>query len=259
MQYVKKEQMNLIAPLFNDWKETMIWSCLEGYMGKAYADNLLKPRVALIVIADFVFLAGNSTLDEAEILVSGIKEVETRLPLLVIPQNREWGILVEKVYGEKAEKIIRYAIKKEPDIFDKEKLEDFVKVLPQDFELRPIEEAIYEVIQREEWCQDLCSQFSTYQEYKEHGLGFVILHEGKIVSGASSYTVYSKGIEIEIDTHEAYRQKGLATVCAAQLILTCLDKGLYPSWDAANKESICLAEKLGYHFDYAYMTYVINK
>lgn len=258
MQYVKKEQMNLIAPLFKDWNETMIWSCLEGHMGQAWADDLLKPRAALIVIGDFVFLAGDSTLDEAERLVRAINEVEKKVSLLVIPQNKAWGALVETVYGEKAEKITRFAIKKEYDIFDKKKLEAFIKVLPDGFEIAPIDEAIYSATQKEEWCQDLCSQFPTYQEYKKYGIGFVILNQGKIVAGASSYTVYSKGIEIEIDTHEDYREKGLATICAAQLILACLEKGLYPSWDAANKISVTLAEKLGYHFDYEYTTYEIT-
>ena len=121
MQYVKKEQMSLIAPLFKDWKETMIWSCLEGYMGKAWTDNLIRPRVALIVIADFVFLAGDSTLDEAEVLVRDIKVVQKRLPVLVIPQNKGWSLLIEKVYGEKAEKMTRYALKKESEIFDRDK------------------------------------------------------------------------------------------------------------------------------------------
>lgn len=258
MEYVKKEQMNLIAPLFKDWNETMIWSCLEGYMGAAWADDLVKPRVALIMIGDFVFLAGDSTLDEAEGLVRAIKGVEKKVSLLVIPQNKAWGALIEKVYGEKAEKITRFAIKKEYHIFDKKKLGEFIEALPEGFEIAPIDEAIYSATQKEEWCQDLCSQFPTYQDYKKYGLGFVILNQGKIVSGASSYTIYSKGIEIEIDTHEAYREKGLATVCAAKLILDCLDKGLYPSWDAANKTSVALAEKLGYHFDYEYITYEIT-
>lgn len=258
MQYVKKEQMNLIAPLFKDWNETMIWSCLEGYMGEAWADDLVNPRAALIVIGDFVFLAGDSTLDEAERLLRSITLVEKKLSLLVVPQNKSWGALIEKVYGEKAKKTTRYAIKKEYNIFDKKRLEEFIKVLSADFKIAPIDEAIYKMVQKEEWCQDLCSQFPTYQDYKKHGIGFCILYRGKIVSGASSYTVYSKGIEIEIDTHEAYREKGLATICASQLILACLEKGLYPSWDAANKASVGLAEKLGYHFDYEYVSYEIT-
>jgi RimJ/RimL family protein N-acetyltransferase len=37
-----------------------------------------------------------------------------------------------------------------------------------------------------------------------------------------------------------------------------MDKGLYPSWDAANRTSVALAEKLGYHFDKEYVTYAVH-
>ena len=32
----------------------------------------------------------------------------------------------------------------------------------------------------------------------------------------------------------------------------CLERGLYPSWDAATPISVALAEKLGYHFSHTY-------
>ena len=86
----------------------------------------------------------------------------------------------------------------------------------------------------------------------------VILKDGEPVSGASSYSGYLGGIEIEIDTREDCRRKGLATACGAKLILECLRKGWYPSWDAQNLWSVALAEKLGYHFSHAYTAYEIQ-
>ena len=80
--------------------------------------------------------------------------------------------------------------------------------------------------------------------------------DGEIVSGASSYSSYVRGIEIEIDTREDYRRRGLAYICGAKLVLECLGRGWYPSWDAQNQWSVALAEKLGYHFDHEYVTYV---
>lgn len=53
------------------------------------------------------------------------------------------------------------------------------------------------------------------------------------------------------------RRKGLASVCGAKLILECMKRGLYPSWDAQNKGSVALAEKLGYHFSHEYVAYEI--
>ena len=86
----------------------------------------------------------------------------------------------------------------------------------------------------------------------------VILKAGQIVAGASSYTRYKEGIEIEVDTVESERKKGLATVVCAALILRCLDEGLYPSWDAQNMNSVHLAEKLGYEFSHEYTAYEVS-
>ena len=85
-----------------------------------------------------------------------------------------------------------------------------------------------------------------------------ILKNGKVVAGASSYTRYKEGIEIEVDTLEEERRKGLALVSCAALILKCLDEGLYPSWDAQNINSVHLAEKLGYEFDHEYTAYEVT-
>ncbi len=66
------------------------------------------------------------------------------------------------------------------------------------------------------------------------------------------------GIEIEIGTRPEYRRKGLATIVASALIIDCLDRGIYPSWDVANTESVALAQKLGYIMEEPYDTYYIN-
>ena len=61
-----------------------------------------------------------------------------------------------------------------------------------------------------------------------------------------------------MDTREQDRRKHLATACSAALILECLDRGLYPSWDAHNLNSVHLAEKLGYEFSHEYAAYEVS-
>lgn len=36
-----------------------------------------------------------------------------------------------------------------------------------------------------------------------------------------------------------------------------MERNIYPRWDAANLESVAIAEKLGYHFDKEYEVYSI--
>ncbi len=168
------------------------------------------------------------------------------------------GALIEQEYKDSYNKFVRYAIKKEPDVFDRKKLSSYIDKLPTDYKIEMIDEELFHKCMSEQWARDLCSQFSSYAQYKKNGLGAVILHRDTLVSGASSYTAYKDGIEIEIDTKPEYRRRGLALICASKLILECLDRNLYPSWDAANKESVALSEKLGYHFDKEYVTYSVK-
>lgn len=254
MKQLKKEEMYLIKPLFSGCDDTLVWTCLEGNMGNAWVDNVDNPKSAQIITADFCFFVGEPNID----LIKNIPECYTLDYMLIIPQNNEWATLIEENYKENCDKFFRYAIKKEGNIFDVEKLSTYVNELPDDYTLVKVDEKLYNQLSLEEWSEDLCSQFKDYNSYKNHGLGYVVFHNGEIVSGASSYIYYNDGIEIEIDTKRDYRRKGLATVCGAKLILDCLENNLYPSWDAANKESVALSEKLGYHFDKQYVTYEIT-
>ena len=137
-------------------------------------------------------------------------------------------------------------------------LSEIVSACPPEFALRPIDEQIFRQSRETAWMRDWTSAYADYDEYQRLGFGVVLEKDGEIVAGASAYSRYREGIEIQIDTYEPYRRRGLALICGAKLILDCLEKGLYPSWDAANLGSVALAEKLGYHFDREYVAYGIQ-
>lgn len=237
-----------ISALFEKWEETLIWSCLQGIMGKVYADSLNTPTSAMAIIGDFTFFAGKPNIE----LAAYKPDWCTQSFMIMVPQNECWKDIIIRFYGKKAKIVSRYAIKKEPHVFDKRRLERVVASLPEQYALSMIDEQLYQMCKAETWSADLVSQFSSYEKYHELGIGAVVCHNNRIVSGASSYSRYQDGIEIEIDTREEYRRKGLAYVCGAKLILECLKRNLYPSWDAHNKGSVALAEKLGYHYSHTY-------
>ncbi|HHX11905.1 MAG TPA: GNAT family N-acetyltransferase [Clostridiales bacterium] len=249
----KVDDTKKVEPLFSDWNDTLIWSCLQNIMGNIYVDSLEKPLSAMAILADFSFLTGQPN----EELVLYKPEGHDSDFIIMVAQNTQWEELIVKCYGAKAKKITRYAIKKDPNVFDREKLQDAVRSLSPEYSLKMIDEDIFNLCKESDWSRDFVSQYKDYEMYRKMGLGAVILKDGELISGASSYTSYKDGIEIEVDTKEGYRRRGLAYVCSAKLILECLDRGLYPSWDAQNKWSVALAEKLGYEFDHEYTAYEI--
>lgn len=249
MTEVKPADRAQIAPLFEGMEDTMIRSCLEGRMGQAHADAL-PPACARIVLGDFAFLAGDALAPGAEALIRSF----TRR-LLTIPREPTWGPLLLAVHGNRCRTITRIAFRKDP-VFDRGALARMAAARPEGVRLEPIGRRWYDW-SRDSWGRDFCSQFDTFEAYERDGIGFVAVRDAEVLSGASSYSVYGGGIEIEIDTREDCRRQGLASACAAKLILVCLERGLHPNWDAANPASAALAEKLGYRVSHPYTTYDI--
>lgn len=258
------------AALFAGWQDTMIGSCLQGIMGEIYVvgaeepyaalsedSGSATPRSAMAMLGDFCFLAGESDME----LVAYKPENCDRDFIIMVPQDSarrvSWENLIRQVYGDKARRVTRYAIKKEEQIWDLVKLQEAVSGLPSGYTLRLIDEELYQKCLDNDWSRDLVAQYRDYEQYWDLGLGVAILQGQEIVAGASSYSSYEGGIEIEIDTREDHRRKGLAYICGARLILECCDRNLYPSWDAQNLQSVALAEKLGYHLDHAYTAYEV--
>lgn len=261
MYQVAYENRDRIAFLFEGWEETMIWSFLQGHLGTAWTDDLGHPTAAYINIACFAFIAGDANAVEAEALIRNC--VQCNPFLLLVPANQDWEKKIQQVCQSEwdCQKSTRYAIKKEKDIFQGEKLQAYVERLSDQYTILPIDESIYHKTREEDWSADFCSQFPTWLDFEKNALGYVVVHAktGQMVSGASTYSYYDEGIEIEVDTHPDFRCQGLATACSARLILECQRQGKYPSWDAANLNSVGLAEKLGYHFDHEYVTFCIQQ
>ncbi len=236
-----------VKALFEDWPETLIWSCLQKVMGKIYVTDIEKPQSAFAFVGCFVFYAG---VPDKELIMAKPDGF-----VIMTPQNEEWADCIEDCFPD-AKKATRYAIKKDTK-FDKDRLHQLVDELPEGYELKDIDENIYDMCLSDPLTYDFVSSFESKESYLDIGRGVVVMKSGRIVAGASSYTRYNEGIEIEVDTVEEERRKGLATSACAAMILRCLDEGLYPSWDAQNMNSVHLAEKLGYEFAHEYTVYEV--
>ena len=138
------------------------------------------------------------------------------------------------------------------------RLRALVETLPAGITLSRIHGELYGKCLKEEWSRDLVSCFPSCEAYEAMGLGVAAFRGNELLAGASSYARSRDAIEIEIDTREDMRNRDLASACGAALILECLERGLYPSWDAHTEISAALAEKLGYHVSHPYVVYEVE-
>jgi len=243
------------APLFEGWEETVIWSCLSGVMGSVYTDTPETFSSAAAMLGSFRFFAGKPSRELALFHPEG----QTNNSFIAVPHDEKWLALLGECYGKRAYPSVRYATKKEPDVFDRGHLARAARSLPAGYRLEWIGLELFARCGNTPWCADWVRQYRDYEHFLRYGLGVVVMKDGELVAGASSYSGWPGGIEVEIDTRVDHQRKGLAYAAGAALILECLDRGWYPSWDAQNPGSLALAEKLGYHFSHQYPVYVVTE
>ncbi|MGN0325674.1 MAG: GNAT family N-acetyltransferase [Lachnospiraceae bacterium] len=242
------EDTSKVQSIFAGWEETLIYSCMQKVMGRIFVTDLHNPTAACAFVGCFAFYAGKPEKELVKAKPEGF--------VIMTPQNEEWARVIEDCYKD-AKRVTRYAIKKNTE-FDRERLQKYVDQLPTGYVLRKIDSDIYDKCLEDPATADFVSAFESKEKYLEIGRGMVIMKDDKIVSGASSYTRYKEGIEIEVDTIEPERRKHLATIVCSALILKCLDENLYPSWDAQNMNSVRLAESLGYEYAHDYVAYEVS-
>lgn len=116
-------ELKKIKPLYENWDETMLWSCFQGVMGEAYADDLDDPQSAIVYVNCFAFAAGKPD----ENLVRSWYEEKVDGFAIITAQDEAWNRIFETVGKEKTRRVERYAIKKERDAFSVEELSRIVE------------------------------------------------------------------------------------------------------------------------------------
>lgn len=255
MVELTKLEMSCLIPLSKDKLNVGLWACIEGkMMGRAWVDKKEDPSIGIVFIADFCFLLGSN--DESHQL-SIKKLLDKAKGKILVPYSNYWSSFIEKYFSDNHKKYDRYAMKGKMDEFHKVKIKSFIDIVEKEFHIEKINKNNYRKVLEDKFMADCCSNFSSFEEFLRNGIGYIIIHEDEIISGASSYSYCNGAIDITIGTKREYRKKGLALACASKVILECLDRNIYPTWDAANIESVALAEKLGYHFHEEYCVYSI--
>ncbi len=238
-------------------EEVTLITAVEGRMGRLWVDHKEKPGCALAITGDFCYLLGPYHPKAKTEILRIITELCSGK---IIQAEEQWEPVLsdlERSFPDRFRSYSRYALEGRMDWFDLALLRENVAQVEESYPIVRMNQEIYHMTFEQAWTQDFCSNFTSMQDFIDHGIGYVILKEGEIIAGASSYTYCEGKIEINIETKTEYRRMGLAKACASKLILECLERKIYPRWDAANIASVALAEKLGYRFVREYGVYSI--
>jgi GNAT superfamily N-acetyltransferase len=229
----------------------LILTVLEGRWGLALADNEYTPHVGLLIHNPIAaFFGGNPKLPISRKLVQ-----ELTPPYMIYFEPEGWRDLLLQEWGERLVKRQRFDFScKSLDI---NRIRAFKKGVPEGVTIKRLNLDLTRRLNDDLMTDHHLLCYDSPTDFIRRGFGFCALSGERIVSCASSFTVCSEGIDIEINTHPDFRRRGLATVLAATLIEHCLECGIIPHWDAANPISFDLAEKLGYTLNETYDCYIL--
>ncbi|MEG2349697.1 MAG: GNAT family N-acetyltransferase [Hungatella sp.] len=238
-------------------QEVLVRGAMEGRIGRIWVPKLEDSSYCLIHVGDFSYVLGLPPKGESALdLKTQIYESCTHD--FMIPENELWAGWIEDQFDGQYRLVSRYELKKDEHHFDQKQLKEYVDYVtksPDGIRIKRIDGRLYHLALKEEWSRDFCANFEDEKHFMEDGLGFVALKGREIVAGCSAYGISLGRMEIEVGTRTDYRKKGLATACSAAFMLECLKNNIFPHWDAANLQSVGLAEKLGYLYEREYTVY----
>lgn len=255
------KQKEQARAFFTEPHDSLIYTITEGIKGKAYGAG--KPlQCVYLHFGYFSFLAGDATSEEARELAGAIQALTEAKEVAVISYGDGWETLLREQYPE-AEIRDRAMMQIPPQGLDCDKIEALLRAYEEgahgDYVLRSIDRRLYDILRTEEWADGMVTNFDSYEEYAAHGFGYVMCDGEMPVSGCSVYSYYSTGVEVQVDTKEGYRGKGLAKTASAAMIQECLKRKLRPSWDAANPTSQTIAGHMGFTFGTKYRAVVLQE
>lgn len=253
-----REKRQTIQSICEGSREVLVRGAMEGTMGRVWVPKLENSSYCLIVAGDFAYLMGLPPKGERALDLKG-QIYESASHAYLFPQDERWADWVEDQFLGQTRTVSRYALKKDEHHFDTGLLKQYMEAVPRGIRLKRIDDRLYRLALKEEWSRDLCSNFEDEKHFKAHGFGYVAMKGREIVAGCSVYGVSEGMMEIEVDTRKDCRRQGLALACSAAFLMECLEKGIVPNWDAANLQSVGLAEKLGYVYEKEYRVYQLKE
>ena len=125
-------------------------------------------------------------------------------------------------------------------------------------EIVPIDDSDKKTLLEESWSADLIANTLSIEAKFPSAFGFIARLDGRIIGGVGCYTVYAFGVEVQIDTRDGYRRRGVATELAKRMLVECKNRSLACHWDAMNAESVTLARKVGFEWNRTYWCYEMS-
>jgi GNAT superfamily N-acetyltransferase len=215
-----------------------IQTVLERDFGVVAVDDIMEPQLGALYFLPLVFLAGESKHPAATDLVASIPKMR-----LMVAPDEQWESLIRRTLGTRL--LVQKRTRLSPEKLDLDDIRSLKESLPEGYEIIEMDS---EVVSRlpPESLKPVYFFFGDLSTFIDEAIGYCVVQGDEVASLAYTAFPFVKEFEIQVETIEKHRRKGLATAACAALIEHSMENGLVAHWDAANDASVQLALKLGY-------------
>jgi hypothetical protein len=250
MQELTRPQFALTRTLFRDipYLRSVVFSNLDGpQYGRVFVERIPDPAAAMIW-SDAVYFAGspaNTNFNQAlkRFVVEEVFPQKEHLLFYPFDTLRD-TVLMDLFQEYGITHITRTGFHFDPAIFQ-ERHHGWRAHIPAGYTVLSVDGAVGR--DNPNTHQGITDLWGKLEIFLEHGVGYVVMHEGQVVSSCLSVFVGDGHAEMGLNTDEAFRCGGLATLAACAFIEECLQRGLVPDWQCFyNPPSEHLALKLGF-------------
>lgn len=246
---LKENQYEIAKKFFDKPQFHMTKSAFQNIEGDIFVNSIKNPLYACVLLKSYCFINGEYSEENAQKIYDWLPNRK-----IIINVGTDWEFFLQRYYNDKYEKYKRYVMDI-PEKFNTRVLDEYIKKIDIKYELKDINEIVYNQIKSQD---SFCTNIAMTENYQKNGIGICCIENDKIVGVVTSNIYYKDGIEINIKVNPEKRRQGIASAISAKLILKCLELNKKPYWDAANENSVGLATKLGYKKKEAYNVYLIK-
>jgi len=243
---LQPDQFSQISSLLAALPQTVLPSaiCQRHNPGRVFVDNPLSPQRALLwTSVGYFFLCGEPIHDPATSQALSACLTETMIPASqergsILITSPGWETMIDRLLpGRNLIRIFRRPFCLNSQAFASLTLPP----LPPGFNLVPMDAGLARG-------SILAATWGSAEAFARRGFGYALLHDGEIASSCAAVFASHNAVEIDIQTAEPYRRRGLALITAAAFLNECNRRGLRPNWECFwdNLPSAALAARLGF-------------
>lgn len=262
---LRPEYYARVAPLYPDtWERSSIEAVLSGRRTDrcfVLADDPIKPASALVAHVGNYMLAGEPTEPMIQFILDAPGESRAFAAgyYAYYAISEGWEAVLSRIAH--ADTIITQRKTFRHEYQPVRALPDWRGMLPKGAEIRPMDAALAEQVDRELegqligmlWTEDNDGDWdrypsSGYATFAQRSFGVAMLMHGQVVCTYWAFHISDSAASVEVETAERFRRRGLATITGWAWLEACQQRRLASEWiaDADNQASLKLALRLGH-------------